>query len=422
MSKLSDVLGATLLSKEGNTINEIPIENIAIKDRVIGLLFTASWCTPCNEFLPKLIEWYKVVTGPEGKVKEKLSIIFISSDENQAQFEESYNLMPWCALYFSDRSRKNKITDHYSVAGIPSLIFIEAETGAVITKEGRSIISDDPTGAGFPWRQPKIEFRTTMVSEIVFDKDGNKFIFGDIIKGKFIGLFFSGYWCPPCKRFTPRLLDTYNSINTPEPKWEILFISLDRNEEEYNECIAEMPWKRMLLDTKKAKSIARRFFITGIPGLVMLDDQLNLLNLNARTHIELDIKGEHFPWKARKIGEMLTDFDAAYAIAHPSIIYSIANEVDNIAKAKALLEEVAEVFRDKKEIILNFYYYCPDKGESGTCHEIFSKAIKTNGTCILFDAKNNKKFEFSADKINKNALVEGIEKYIAGNLQLAEYK
>jgi hypothetical protein len=36
-------------------------------------------------------------------------------------------------------------------SGIPMLILLDGQTGEVISKEGRAIISQDPTGTGFPW-------------------------------------------------------------------------------------------------------------------------------------------------------------------------------------------------------------------------------------------------------------------------------
>lgn len=39
------------------------------------------------------------------------------------------------------------------MSGIPTLVFISAETGKLVNKDGRSIVMDDPEGAKFPWAE-----------------------------------------------------------------------------------------------------------------------------------------------------------------------------------------------------------------------------------------------------------------------------
>ena len=82
-------------------------------------------------------------------------IVFVSSDRDQASFDEYYGEMPWLALPFSERERKNDLSKKYGVRGIPSLVILDAE-GKVITKDGRAAISGDPSGADFPWVPPTV--------------------------------------------------------------------------------------------------------------------------------------------------------------------------------------------------------------------------------------------------------------------------
>ena len=34
----------------------------------------------------------------------------------------------------------------------------------------------------------------------------------DATGAPFLGLYFSAHWCPPCKAFTPKLVETYNKV------------------------------------------------------------------------------------------------------------------------------------------------------------------------------------------------------------------
>ena len=41
-------------------------------------------------------------------------------------------------------------------------------------------------------------------------------------EGAVIGLYFSAHWCPPCKGYTPKLVDLYKELNQslfPEPSF-----------------------------------------------------------------------------------------------------------------------------------------------------------------------------------------------------------
>jgi nucleoredoxin len=84
--------------------SNVPIAELERDVGVIGLYFSAHWCPPCRGFTPKLAEWYTNLT--DGPLKGKLEIVFISSDRDQAAFEEYFESMPWLALPFELRDAK----------------------------------------------------------------------------------------------------------------------------------------------------------------------------------------------------------------------------------------------------------------------------------------------------------------------------
>jgi len=59
-----------------------------------------------------------------------------------------------------------------------------------------------------------------------------------------VGLYFSAHWCPPCRGFTPKLIEFYNNFKQTEKgeNLEIVFISSDRDESSFVEYFDEMPW------------------------------------------------------------------------------------------------------------------------------------------------------------------------------------
>jgi len=70
-----------------------------------GLYFSAHWCPPCRAFTPELAKFYK-------KMTDKLEIVFVSSDEDEAQWAEYFAEMPWLALPFVDRDRKVSLQEY----------------------------------------------------------------------------------------------------------------------------------------------------------------------------------------------------------------------------------------------------------------------------------------------------------------------
>lgn len=82
----------------------VPISSLDKDGSVIGLYFSAHWCPPCRGFTPKLAEWYTNLTS--GTLKDKLEIVFVSSDRDEDSFDEYFDSMPWLALPYSEREVK----------------------------------------------------------------------------------------------------------------------------------------------------------------------------------------------------------------------------------------------------------------------------------------------------------------------------
>lgn len=116
-----------------------------LKGTVFGLYFSAHWCPPCRGFTPQLAEWYQTSLKAKG-----FEIVFVSSDKDEGQFKEYFAEQPWLALDFTDRKRKEQLSNAMNVEGIPSFVIVDKD-GSVITKDGRAAVTGDPTGAEFPW-------------------------------------------------------------------------------------------------------------------------------------------------------------------------------------------------------------------------------------------------------------------------------
>ena len=57
-------------------------------------------------------------------------------------------------------------------------------------------------------------------------------------------LYFSAHWCPPCRSFTPVLGTWYSKLTSGslKGKLEVVFLSSDQSEEEFDSYFKTMPW------------------------------------------------------------------------------------------------------------------------------------------------------------------------------------
>lgn len=114
-------------------------------------------------------------------------------------------------------------------------------------------------------------------------KKGSDFQFSD---EKYIGLYFSAHWCPPCRQFTPKLAEYYNNVQAKGHRFEVVFLSSDRDEDSFNEYYNEMPWAALKFNDREIKNkIAEIYSVRGIPTLVILDRAGQTVSANARSNV-----------------------------------------------------------------------------------------------------------------------------------------
>lgn len=61
-----------------------------------------------------------------------------------------------------------------------------------------------------------------------------------------LDFFCRAHWCPPCRNFTPKLAEIFKGMTDEmKGKLEIVFVSYDRNQSDFEEYFKEMPWKAL---------------------------------------------------------------------------------------------------------------------------------------------------------------------------------
>jgi len=196
-----------------------------------------------------------------------LDIVFATADEDEDSFKEYFNEMPWKAIPFSEKDRVRSLGEKYPVDGIPSLIVLSAtcevisndnvdycETCVKEIKHEHSLIE-----CLQPDKQYSIEQIFKTVPHLLQPKSDEHIetntLWQDDVQS--VGVYFSAHWCPPCRGFTPELAKLYKEAQEKSSAFRIVFVSLDRDEESFNEYRGEMPWPAVPLN---AGGVLKNYF------------------------------------------------------------------------------------------------------------------------------------------------------------------
>ena len=55
------------------------------------------------------------------------------------------------------------------------------------------------------------------------------------MKCDIIWLYCTAHYIPPCRKFTRALVQIYEEINAEKKQMEVVYVTFDRDEEEFNE-------------------------------------------------------------------------------------------------------------------------------------------------------------------------------------------
>lgn len=92
--------------------------------------------------------------------------------------------------------------------------------------------------------------------------------------------YFSAHWCPPCRGFTPKLVEFYNGNKAKKTKFEIIFVSSDHDEKSMEGYMVEakMPWPAISFSSVKGLQEIKKLCGNGIPCLVLVDREGKVLS------------------------------------------------------------------------------------------------------------------------------------------------
>ena len=95
-----------------------------------------------------------------------------------------------------------------------------------------------------------------------------------------IGIYWSAHWCGPCRGFTPKLVTFVEMLEEEGVNFPVIFASGDKSKEEFAKYFASFAgpqWSAFPALDKRITALKKKYGVKGIPWLVVLDKQGNLI-------------------------------------------------------------------------------------------------------------------------------------------------
>lgn len=125
-----------------------------------------------------------------------------------------------------------------------------------------------------------------------------------------MALYFSASWCPPCRGFTPILIEVYKELSS-KGDFEVVFVSSDFDEESFQNYFSKMPWLAIpISDEATIKSLGEKFSVMGIPHLVFLDKD-GKISTDEGVEVVMEHEAEAYPFTSERIDQLKEEEEAA---------------------------------------------------------------------------------------------------------------
>mmetsp|Transcript_6847 Transcript_6847/g.10821 ORF Transcript_6847/g.10821 Transcript_6847/m.10821 type:complete len:398 (-) Transcript_6847:525-1718(-) len=97
-----------------------------------------------------------------------------------------------------------------------------------------------------------MDFFKALLGDKLLGKPDKELSTETALDGKeYVGVYLSAHWCPPCKRFTPKLAEAFAMIESKDAKkLAMVFVTCDRDEGSFKGYWGSMPWNAVPFSAK----------------------------------------------------------------------------------------------------------------------------------------------------------------------------
>ncbi len=108
------------------------------------------------------------------------------------------------------------------------------------------------------------------------------------LNGKVIAIYFSASWCPPCRAFSPLLVDLADRLRAEGKPFALVLVGRDQTRQKALDYMESHHMTGYLVppEADANKSLCTLYRVTGIPYLVVVDSDGNTLDPSARATVQ----------------------------------------------------------------------------------------------------------------------------------------
>lgn len=151
----------------------------------------------------------------------------------------------------------------------------------------------------------------------------------EVLTNKGTVLFFGAHWSEPCTKFLPKLHFFYELNPDVKTDYEIIFCSLDKNEQDYNEYVEEMPWWCLPYATSTLPKLVASLQANFLPHLVVIDMEGKIITKEGVSALKQDPTGKKFPWRPNRIVDIIpSSYRSGELSTDEEIVLLPTNELD----------------------------------------------------------------------------------------------
>jgi len=302
---------------------------------------------------------------------------------------------------------------------------------SIITRDGRAIVDTDQDGnrksnslnrvsnfLEFPWI-PK-PFAEEMAGPLLSAPSKQDAEYPSSIEGKHVVFYFSAHWCGPCRKFTPVLVEMYKKLQAAGRPFEVIFVSGDNSDEEFDGYFGEMPWRAIPYGDPRIEFLNRHFEVDGIPTAVLVGPTGNVIDKDFRSIASNDPDGADFPWPAKPVVSLGRSIGQINDI--PTLLAFTDGSAEQVAAATSAMQasgeaELAAIAAEHRDPKIQFGCSQGDEEDQSDSLRKFLKLSDVSPLLVLVDVENGRKHvhegPFTADTVR--VIVEGFN---AGTLAM----
>ncbi|KXS15397.1 thioredoxin-like protein [Gonapodya prolifera JEL478] len=133
-----------LVDDQGKPLDDQQIASL--RNKVVGLYFSAQWCPPCRAFSPVLSEFLK-------NHKEEFAVVYVSADNTKEQMMDNVRGKGYWVVPFEEALLRQSLSSTHKITGIPTLVVVDGKTGTAFSRSGRTALIKDKVKAWEEWKE-----------------------------------------------------------------------------------------------------------------------------------------------------------------------------------------------------------------------------------------------------------------------------